>query len=146
VADESFRADGLTARLRASQAHLDRLRQSRPWLRQLCLCTRDGKTMAEASADSGLDAVAAAKLHGALLALCQSFAEKAFQSIPEHSLVATARGCIVAVRMPCASGTFILGVLADSSEPIGLTLRESLDAAKDLAAILDTGDAAGQSG
>ena len=143
---DSLLSGELTARVRACQAHLDSLQQSRPWLRQLCLCTRDGRTAAETSSDAAIDADAASKLHGAVLALCQSFSEKAFQTRPEHVLISSKRGCIVIVRMACAGGIFILGVLADASEPIGLTLRESLDAATNLAVILDTSDTARQAG
>ncbi len=143
---DSLRSGELAARARACQAYLDTMQQSRPWFRQLCLCTRDGRTVAETSKGAGIEADAASKLHGAVLALSQSFAEKAFQSRPEHVLVTTERGCIVIVRMPCAGDIFILGVLADSSEPIGLTLRESRDVATHLAAIVDAGEAAGQPG
>ena len=62
---------------------------------------------------------------------CQSFAE----SLPVDSEHSTGDDRVAASspRMPApVELTLILGVLADSSEPIGLTLRGKSDAIKDL--------------
>lgn len=121
----------------ACQARLDRLVKQSSAISFACLGTVDGRFHAYASPmDAGAPQRLAA-ITSSLLALSESFAKEGLRSKCSHAAVATEHGTIVTVRIPCASRAYALSVGADSSELLAMTLRNTLDCADDIAAIID---------
>ncbi|MBK8069577.1 MAG: hypothetical protein IPK27_18725 [Rhodanobacteraceae bacterium] len=110
-------------------------------LRFACLCTVDGRPWAFQRKDQGADAPRLSAITSSMLALCETFARESQRGRCLYNVMSAEHGVIVTVRVPCRSARFALSVGADSGETVALALRYALDAASDLAGVLDSAEA-----
>lgn len=107
-----------------------------------CLCTVDGRPWALQRRGEGADAARLSAITSSMLALCETFAREAQRGRCLYNVMSAEHGVIVTVRVPCRSARFALSVGADASETVAMALRMSLDAADEIAGVLDGTDAA----
>ncbi len=106
-------------------------------LKFACLCTVDGRPWAFQRRDEGADAPRLSAVTSSMLALCETFAREAQRGRCMYNVMSADNGVVVTVRVPCRSARFALSVGADASETVAMALRFALDAASDLAGVLD---------
>lgn len=107
-------------------------------LRFACLGTVDGRAWAFARQQEASEAPRLAAITSSLLALCETFAREALRSRCLYNVMSAEHGVVVTVRVPCRSGRFALSLAASEAETVAMALRYALDAAQDLAGVLDT--------
>lgn len=120
----------------ACRAYLDTLPSKTSSLKFACLSTEDGRLYASACTDVGV-AKRISEMASSLFAISESFSKDALQGRCAHSMIWTDQGVIVTVRVPCRPQTHVLSIGADASENQAMTLRRALDAAEQLAAVID---------
>ena len=119
----------LSSRLRAS-----------PGVLAAVIGTTDGRAFAHAEQPGQrVDAPRIAAVASSLLALSESFSKEALASRTHYNSIATPHGAIVIVRVPSRASIHVLCLWADQSESFAMTLRFALDAAAQVAALIDTG-------
>ncbi len=121
----------------AVRADLDALLARAPALRFACVCTSDGRLLTCASTDDRLQGERLAAMTSSTLALCESFSKEALRSHCDYSVISTASGAIVVVRVPHAARRYMLSIAADDSQILASTLRSALDTAARIAAIVE---------
>lgn len=107
-------------------------------LRFACLGTVDGRLWAFARRQEADAGPRLAAITSSLLALCETFAREALRSRCLYNVMSAEHGVVVTVRVPCRSARFALSLAAGESETVAMALRFALDAASDLAGVLDT--------
>ncbi len=122
----------------ACSAVLERRLQSSPGVLHAVLATADGRALAHALR-SNVDAVPAriSAIASSLLALGESFTRETLKSPASYTSIASEQGSIVIVRVPSSTGAYTLCLSADRSETFAMALRFALDAASELAAVID---------
>lgn len=117
---------------------LQALLQRSQAVRFACLGTVDGRSWAFESHTEAADAARMSAFTSSLLALCEAFARDAIRSRCRYNVIAAEHGVIVTVRVPCSSERFALSVATGSDETVAMALRHALDAADDIASVLDS--------
>lgn len=98
----------------------------------------DGRSFAHAnSASHDADAQRSAALMSSLLGLVESFSREALGSKALYNSTATEHGSIVMVRVPTRAQMHTLCICADASDNLAMTIRTALDAAAQIALLLD---------
>lgn len=115
-------------------ARLDELLAQSSALIFACIGTADGRLVAARRGDGARTAA----MTSSLLALSESFAKEALRSPCMYSTIVTRHGCIVTVRIPSDRRSHVLSVGADATETLAMVLRHALDAAAQLAEIIDS--------
>ena len=118
---------------------LERMVRQTPSVVFACLGTVDGRSYAYASpVDTGSQQRTSA-ITCSLLALSESFSKESIRSNCSHVTVSTENGgSIIIVRVPNKARTYALSVGSDASDLLAIALRNALDAASELATIIDS--------
>lgn len=109
-------------------------------LRFACLGTVDGRAWAFERRLGATDSARLSAISSSLLALCETFAREALSSRCQYNVINAEHGVVVTVRIPSRSSRFALSLGADDSETLAMVLRYALDAAQELAVVLDARD------
>ena len=129
--------DTPTACANACRGFLDAALPRLPHVCIASLSTTDGRALAFAIGRGAADPQRIGAMASSSLALAESFARETLRSTCNYSLVATAHGVIVTVRVPSTRRLHVLTIAADDSEMLAIALRNAIDLADGLAAILD---------
>lgn len=105
-------------------------------LRFACVGTADGRLFAHAARDPEFIGERIAAMTSSMLALGESFAKDALQARCDYSVISTAAGAIIVVRIQHPKHGYMLSVGSDRSEVLASTLRAALDSSERIAAIL----------
>ncbi len=116
---------------------LESLLKRTPAVMFACLSTVDGRTVAHAAGQREIAPQRVAAITTSLLSLSESFAKEVLRGTCLHTTIAIDHGTVVAVRVPSQARTHALSVCADRGDNLAMTLRWTLDAAGELARVID---------
>ncbi|WP_182687614.1 roadblock/LC7 domain-containing protein [Marilutibacter spongiae] len=117
---------------------LERRLQATQGVMHTVMATADGRAIAHAArANVELVPARIAAIASSLLALGESFSRETLHSPAGYTSIASEQGSIVIVRVPSSKGAYTLCLSADRSETFAMALRFALDAASELASVLD---------
>ncbi len=116
---------------------LEKLLKRTPSVLYACLSTVDGRAVAHVAREREIPPQRVAAITTSLLSLSESFAKELLRGTCLHTTIAVDHGTVVAVRVPSLKKTYALSVCADRGDNMAMTLRWTLDAANEMARVVD---------
>ncbi len=134
---EKSEAKQMSLKTAQSLEVLEALLRRTPSILFACLSTVDGRAVAHASGGRPMVPQRVAAITTSLLSLSESFAKEVLRGTCLHTTITIDHGTVVAVRVPSKAKTYALSVCADRGDNLAMTLRWTLDAAAELARVMD---------